>query len=464
MTLLELLDDYCRQGKSRSEIAGITWLDSEGRVVVCPDRDLIEDLDSLPWPDFRLEPGHERWNILPVITGRGCPFRCAFCYEGHNSRKVRFRSVSNVMEEIRCHFDRHPNLKYIFFVDDTFTLNPKRVGQFCDELSRLRQERDVVWFCEGHIQTLHQWPEMLDQMARAGLAKLFIGIESGSNRVLDLYRKQTRIEWIESVVRRSVEAGIPQITGNIIVGGPIESPETIEADMELITRLLQAAPGRFDALGFFLMPYPNTAVRTRPGDFGIRLLLDRELHGLEDIPMTETEAFLWPDMFTARHTLNRRIQQTMNRMVEEEDVPHDTIREAYHLAYRYGVYSRWLINVYARHPILHTYYRLLAGGAVRCREDVPQQERDRWHPQRVFEIWNTVSMDNGFPRISRDVLSPLEYELLLLCSGKRRLREVLSEAYAGFGDRFESRADCDDMVLRLLSELEDRRRLVWAPF
>ena len=464
ITLLELLDGYCRQGRNRSEIAGITWLDSDGRLVVCPDRDLIEDLDSLPWPDFRLEAGHERWNILPVITGRGCPFQCAFCYEGHNSRKVRFRSVSNVMEEIRCHFDRHPNLKYIFFVDDTFTLNPKRVGQFCDELSRLRKTRDFVWFCEGHIQTLHQWPEMLDRMAEAGLVKLFIGIESGSNRVLSLYRKQTRVEWIESVVRRCVEAGIPQITGNIIVGGPVESPETIDADIQLITRLLHAAPGRFDALGFFLMPYPNTAVRTRPADFGIRLLLERELHGMEDIPMTETDAFSWPDMFTARHTLNRRIQQTMIQMVEKREVPHDTIQEAYRLAYRYGVYSRWLINVYTRHPVLHTYHRLLAGGAVRRRENVPCEEMDTWHPQRVFEIWNTVSWENEIPRIGTEVLSPLEYELLLLCSGKLRLRDVLNEACTRFGDRYNTRGSFHDTALQLLAGMEDRGMLVWAPF
>ncbi|MCX8131425.1 MAG: radical SAM protein [Clostridia bacterium] len=462
--LLELLDLYIKGEKSRAELDGISYLDESGEMVCRPDRKPIEDLDSLPWPDFRLEKGHESWSILPVMTGRGCPYHCAFCYEGNNTRRVRFRSVQNVLDEITCHFGRHPNCKYIFFIDDTFTLDPKRVEQFCTGLKRLRQKKDFVWFCEGHVQTLYKWPEMLKQMADAGLVKLFLGIESGSDEVLSLYKKQTTAEMMEFVVRESVKAGIPQITGNIIVGGPLESPETLEAGANLVTRLMELAPGRFESLGFFLMPYPNTAITKRPQDFGLRLLSERETQGLEDIPLTETEAFTWMELFNARHRLNKHLYNTMMKMYTGGKIPHDVIIGNYRLAYRYGVYSRWFINVFIKHPIYNRYYQLMARNAVCRSQDIAKHELYSWHPQRVFEIWNTLSLDSGFPQINDYVFSPLEYELLLLCSGKLRLGEILDRLYAGFGSRFESRDAFDGTVLKLLEGFEEKRWLAYARF
>ncbi|RJR06703.1 radical SAM protein [Candidatus Parcubacteria bacterium] len=461
-TLLDLMA-YIKNEKKLEEIDGISYLDSEGNMIKGPSRKPVEDLDSLPWPDFRMDRGHKTWRILPVMSGRGCPYQCAFCYEGSNTRKVRFRSVENVMKEICCHFERHPQLKYIFFVDDTFTLDPKRVEKFCRELSRLRKERDFVWFCEGHVQTLFKWPEMLQQMAESGMVKLFLGIESGSDRVLELYRKKTTVEMIRSVIKNSVKAGIPQITGNIIIGGPIESPETLEDGRELITELLHMAPGRFDSIGFFLMPYPNTAIKGNPGDFGISLLPERELHGLEDIPLTETDSLSWTDMFKARFDFNRKILKTMRDLYMTGKVPHETLLTNYGLAYRYGVHTRWLINVFTLNPIYHSYYQLLARNILKHSGDI-KGELLLCRPCRVFEIWNTIIYDGGYPRIDKHVLSPLEYELLLLCSGKLRLSEILDRTGESVGQRFDSRDDFKREVFTLLKSFEERRWIAYSYF
>ncbi|MZP30589.1 radical SAM protein [Heliobacterium undosum] len=461
--LLELLRDYLGGARKREEIEGLTFLDGEGRLIITPDRQVIEDLDALPWPDFRLEQDHDTWNVIPIMTGRGCPYRCAFCYEGYNSQLVRFRSVQNVLDEIAAHLERHRQCRYISFIDDTFTLQPERVEAFCRGLAEMRKQRDFVWFCEGHVQTLHKWPHVMKQMADAGLVKLFIGIESGSDKVLGCYRKQTNRRMIEEVVREAVKVGIPQITGNIIVGGPLESAETLEEDFDLIRRLSEAAPGRFESVGFFLMPFPNTAITREPARFGIRFLREREAHALEDIPLSETDEIPWTEMFKARNQLNRRIVDRMHRLYGQGEVPHETILTIYRLFYQYRVYSRWLMNIFSAYPIKHRYYQLLAQAGARRSAEIPSGELHRWHPQRVFHLWSTLSYTQGYPQLDGFVLSPLEHELLQLCSGKLTRGEVVDRGYEVFGERFENRDDFETMADLILRSFEERFWMIYAP-
>jgi len=461
-TLPDLLDVYIKNEKKISEIKGISYI-QEGKMVCRPERKAIEDLDSLPWPDFRLEKNHEAWTYLPVMTGRGCPYQCAFCYEGSNTKKVRLRSVENVIKEIRCHFERHPQVKYIFFVDDTFTLDPKRVEKFCKELSRMRKEKDFVWFCDAHVQTLFRWPEMLRQMTEAGMVKVYLGIESGSDRVLELYRKNTTGEMIKTAVENCVKAGVPLIKGNIITGGPLESNETIEADAELIKDLLHIAPGCFDPFDSFLIPYEKTSIKDNPGDFGIQLLPERDLHGLEDIPLTETDNLFWLDILKKETDFRRLILKIMRELYLNGKVPHETLLTCYGLAYRYDIYSGWLLNVFPSHHLYHSYYKLLARNILKHSEDI-KGDLLLCRPCRVFEIWNTVIYERGYPCIDKYILSPLEYELLLLCSGKVRLCEILDITYESFGERSDGRNVFKRDVLTVLKSFEERRWIAYSYF
>jgi radical SAM superfamily enzyme YgiQ (UPF0313 family) len=462
-TLLELLDGYFRGGKRRSQIAGISYLDRNGNLIQSPHRKTIDNLDALPWPDFRLEQGSRSWNMIPVMTGRGCPFNCAFCYEGGNTKKVRYRSVQNVMDEIARHLERHPHCNYILFIDDTFTLDPRRVEKFCAELARLRREHDFVWFCEGHVQTLLKWPEMLDNMAAAGLAKLVLGIESGSNEVLALYRKKTSAEMIEAVIHKAVSSEIPLLSGNIVIGGPAESPETMRINADFISRLLHIAPGRLDLSAFFLMPYPNTAITRNPEKFGLRLLLDREPHGMADIPLTETNELPWFDLLSAGRELNRKIVSTMKALYFQGKVPHDTIVNSYRLAATYGIVSNWLANVFTASPIAHAYYQLVTRGALKTSREIPPESLHAWHPQRVFSIWDTLSFDSGNPAIGSRVLTPLEYELLIGCSGKLKLSQLLETVYDCFVESFHDKHEFEIRAFELLRNFEDQRWVAFAP-
>lgn len=122
LTLLELMNYFLEDVGDLASIRGISFLDN-GKLITNPERPLIENLDRLPFidEDCYLEP-RQFFHGLSIMTGRGCPFHCAFCHEGAHTRKVRFRSVANVLAEIDDYLakNKSENL-YILFTDDTLT-------------------------------------------------------------------------------------------------------------------------------------------------------------------------------------------------------------------------------------------------------------------------------------------------------------------------------------------------------
>ncbi|MDE5831419.1 MAG: B12-binding domain-containing radical SAM protein [Desulfovibrio sp.] len=213
---------------SLADIPGLTYLE-DGAEKRTPSPPPIENLDALPFidPSLCLD-SHFRDRYATVITARGCPFQCAFCYEGGNTRRVRWRSVDNVMAELKEMLASTPELRFALFVDDTFTLNKKRIAEFCDKLRVYREERDFCWFAEAHASTILKHPEIIPMMVDAGLASLQIGVESGSERVLRGYNKKTTPQMLKEAVAICKEASVVHVPANIIVGGAFETRETIE--------------------------------------------------------------------------------------------------------------------------------------------------------------------------------------------------------------------------------------------
>lgn len=104
------------------------------------------------------------------------------------------------------------------------------------------------------------------------MARIQIGIESGSQAVLDSYRKGTTVEQIENAVKILAEAGIPSIYGNFIIGGAFETQETIKSSIDLAKRLIQIAPGRLEIAASILGLYPGTAIARNPQQFGLQIV------------------------------------------------------------------------------------------------------------------------------------------------------------------------------------------------
>ncbi len=203
LTVLDLVQYYLDEVGKIENIKGIIFL-KNNKLIINQEQDIIQNLDALPFVNdacFLLEEPRDR---LSIMTGRGCPFHCAFCHEGHHTRKVRFRSVENVLREINIFIDSKCSFSnvYIMFTDDTFTLIPKRVKEICEGLKELRKKKDFLWFCEGHIHMLFLHPEMIEYMAQAGVHRIQLGIEAGTQDVLDAYRKGSTLEEIKFVVKK----------------------------------------------------------------------------------------------------------------------------------------------------------------------------------------------------------------------------------------------------------------------
>ena len=133
--LLEYLVDNTGELEKIPSIIYPNWK-QEVLVINHCDNAVITNLDLIPYPVMEDSLLHNlrQGKMVGIITGRGCPNQCTFCYEGANAKNVRLRSIENVMEEIDYIKANNPSVEYLNIYDDTFTLHPDRVKQFCKEI------------------------------------------------------------------------------------------------------------------------------------------------------------------------------------------------------------------------------------------------------------------------------------------------------------------------------------------
>jgi radical SAM superfamily enzyme YgiQ (UPF0313 family) len=251
-----------------SDVRGIAHRRGRGLARTPPPPAL--DLDAKPAPDYGVIEGLAGLPYIPTIsTGRGCPYRCTFC-AASLSPNVRWRSVEKVVADIQAVMSKCHG-KYVVISDDTFTLDPRRTQEFCDEISRAGGGKDLFWFAEGRVDRLAGRRELLRKMKDAGLRYLQIGIESGDPSVLEAYRKGIKLDDAVQLASECADEGILLHAG-FIVGGPFESAETVRNTRLLIERLVEAGEGFFQCGIAFLTPFPGTAIYERPEEFGLEIL------------------------------------------------------------------------------------------------------------------------------------------------------------------------------------------------
>lgn len=147
--MLNLLNYLYEDKGSLEEIKSLRYIDEQGNYHSNQLAELIEDLDSLPFPDNKnsLNKSFRMRESIGILTGRGCPYSCSFCFEGATNKTVRFRSMANVINEIEEVRKNNPNLMCVSVYDDTFTLDENRVLDFCQYM----KENGLRWTCEGHV-------------------------------------------------------------------------------------------------------------------------------------------------------------------------------------------------------------------------------------------------------------------------------------------------------------------------
>ena len=236
VTMSKLLDAHANN-EGFSRVPGITFRKGSS-VIVNKDNPFIECLDSLPFPAYDLLdlPKYflSRVHFATMITSRGCPFGCRFCTtSGIAGNRWRARTPENVLREMRLLVGRY-GVREVAFVDDLFTLNLERVRRFC----RLVREEglDVGWGCSTRADLLSSHPEMAEWLRSAGCHTLYIGAESGSQRVLNLMRKGIRVNQVVKAVKIARKAGLTVVL-SFIIGFPGETREEIEATIDFAHRV-----------------------------------------------------------------------------------------------------------------------------------------------------------------------------------------------------------------------------------
>ncbi len=229
--------DLCRaltEGRDWHQVDGLVFKQN-GEIVRTTPRTPITDLDTLAIPDRQAVLFPERCNFQSLgsmIISRGCPFRCTFCSSRNFwDKKVRFRSPENVVEEIRTLKEQF-GCSHIMFWDDTLTFSESTVRKYCDAIidSGLR----VTWKAATRADMLN--PDLVKHLRRAGCVKMEIGVESGSERIRKLIKKDVDDEQIHYAFDLLRKNGIG--SGAFFMAGfPEETVEDIQETWALMKDL-----------------------------------------------------------------------------------------------------------------------------------------------------------------------------------------------------------------------------------
>lgn len=236
-------------------ILGITFR-KNGEIIRNETRPFIENLDELPFParhflpmDTYFEAIFKSKKTFRLMGSRGCPYRCTFCLwtQTMYGQKVRIRDPKKIVDEIE-HLINVYHAKGLYFEDDTFALDPKRVIEICDEI--LKRGVKIPWSCMGRVDTVTE--EMLKKMKEAGCYTIRYGVESSSQEILNRAHKGTTVEQIIRARELTKKAGI-EFHAAYTLGLPGETKKTIEETIKFAVKL------NSDYAQFAIaMPYPGT--------------------------------------------------------------------------------------------------------------------------------------------------------------------------------------------------------------
>ena len=229
ISLFELLAGL-EAGRCVETVAGLVYR-RDGRVHTSPRAPYLDDLDALPlpaWdllPDFphRFQPSlfsYPRTPVATLITSRGCPFSCSFCDRSTSGKRGRMHSVEYVVR--LCRHLVGLDVRHIIFVDDLFTVRKQRVIDLCEAF--LDEGFTFSWSCNSHPNLLDF--QTMQLMRRAGCWQIAYGIESGSQRILDVVKREVRIPRMRETLRMTRAAGI-RTKGYVMIGHPTEGLDSL---------------------------------------------------------------------------------------------------------------------------------------------------------------------------------------------------------------------------------------------
>jgi hopanoid biosynthesis associated radical SAM protein HpnJ len=322
-------------GKPLEEIHGISYR-RDGKIVHNPDREQIQNLDSLPFAVdiYKRDLDITRYNVpfllhpyLSFYTERGCPALCTFCLwpQTLSGHPWRTRSADNVAAEVQHALRYYPNLKEIFFDDDTFNIRKSRVIELCNKLKPL----NFTWSCTSRVTVEY---ETLKAMKEAGCRLLIVGYESGDPQILKNIKKGATVEQAIEFTKNCRKLGLV-IHGDFIMGLPGETPETIRRTIDFAKKLdvetIQVSIGH---------PYPGTEFYNQvmqKGQLTTAAMTDRQGHQLANVEydrLTSNDILAAVEQFYGEYYFRPRVAW---RVVRKALFDSDERKRLYHEARQY---------------------------------------------------------------------------------------------------------------------------------
>ncbi|HEY0195941.1 MAG TPA: radical SAM protein [Methanobacterium sp.] len=236
-TMVDLANHSTESGQDLDLVKGIVYRElKSGNLKITQKRPLINDLDSLPFPARHLVPfdsyGAPQENTGGIITSRGCVYNCNYCSSSLiMGKKFRSRSPDNVVDEIEELIDQH-HIRDIGFMDDTFMLNKRRANDIADEIKA--RDLDLSFVASSRVDRVDQ--NLLQNLKSAGMKTIYYGVESGSQRILDLMKKGITLKQAEDAVKSAKNVDLEVLT-SFILGYPGETEEDMNNTIDFSTKL-----------------------------------------------------------------------------------------------------------------------------------------------------------------------------------------------------------------------------------
>lgn len=265
------LPNLCKalqEGTDLCDVKGLIWRRNDGGIVQNDPQPEEQDLDSLPFPSYR-EFGIERIRDYTLMSSRGCPFSCSYCFR--SSRRWRARSPENMIEELD-YAQREYGSTSFTIVDDSFNLNQRRIIRFCKLLKQ--NNVNMRWGATGG-RLDKMTDELLQAMSEAGCERISVGIETLQEDVFAKIDKSETLEQIKEGVSKLLKYGIT-VSGNFIIGLPGDTPEKTWDTYNKAKTL--GLDGTFWTM---LLPFPKTKVHEEIfGRADVKILADyRDVSG-----------------------------------------------------------------------------------------------------------------------------------------------------------------------------------------
>lgn len=278
LTFPELVAKMDR-GQSLEDVKGIVFRE-DGKFIRTEPRPAIQDVNTVPFPDWTIVTDKIPKSIK-VCSSRGCPHDCIYCSTtAFWGRKWRPRTAQNIIDEINYVLDVYKPEKRslgIGFVDDNFTVDKGRVMEFCRLIDE--QDAELQWGASSRIELIDR--ELLRTMAASGCNGVFLGVESGSDRVLKMMKRRYSAEEVREKVEMCLDVGIIP-TCSFMIGNPYEDRSDIERSLSLLKELRT-----YKVQVHIFSPLIGTEIFKYPDKFGAEILTDQS-----ELMNPEEKAFL----------------------------------------------------------------------------------------------------------------------------------------------------------------------------